>query len=209
MAIQVPPVAAEADFPCCNTRPCPRVLPSLPRRNPRVRFSLASPGAAAFPVIGAGRLPHWPFRGLLDVHSRCGPRGPLTLFRAFSQSASDHLSPPGPLQVLPAGARVCRPGIAPGDLVHLSKAHPTTRPSAPCAWPSSPGASASEREPRKGAPPTPPPCPSSKPAEGAASIPGHTSPTLSPAPERTCITSRFLSQFKREGGERLRGESSW
>src|SRR4051795_1034666 len=83
---------------------------------------------------------------------------------------------------------------------------PTTRPSAPCAWPSSPGASASEREPRKGAPPTPPPCPSSKPAEGAASIPGHTSPTLSPAPERTCITSRFLSQFEREGGERLRAD---
>src|SRR5215212_6497352 len=80
---------------------------------------------------------------------------------------------------------------------------PTTRPSAPCAWPSSLGASASEREPRKGAPPTPPPCPSSKPAEGAASIPGHTSPTLSPAPERTCITSRFLSQSEREGGERL------
>ena len=117
-------------LPLLRTRPCPRVLPSLPRRNPRVRFSLASPGAAAFPVIGAGRLPHWPFRGLLDVHSRCGPRGPLTLFRAFSQSASDHLSPPGPLQVLPAGARVCRPGIAPGDLVHLSKAHPTIRPSA-------------------------------------------------------------------------------
>src|SRR4051812_11199428 len=83
---------------------------------------------------------------------------------------------------------------------------PTTRPSAPCAWPSSPGASASEREPRKAAPPTPPPCPLSKPAEGAASIPGHTSPTLSPAPERTCITSRFLSQFEREGGERLRAE---
>src|SRR3954470_24151910 len=80
---------------------------------------------------------------------------------------------------------------------------PTTRPSAPCAWPSSPGASASEREPRKGAPPTPPPCPSLKPAEGAASIPGHTSLTLSPAPERTCITSRFLSQFERKGGERL------
>src|SRR5687768_17091218 len=81
---------------------------------------------------------------------------------------------------------------------------PTTRPSAPCAWPSSPAASASEREPRKVAPPTPPPCPSSKPAEGAASIPGHTSPTLSPAPEQTCITSRFLSQYECEGGERLR-----
>ena len=25
----------------------------------------------------AGRLPHWLFRGLLDVHSRCSPHGPL------------------------------------------------------------------------------------------------------------------------------------
>src|SRR3954470_15205254 len=86
---------------------------------------------------------------------------------------------------------------------------PTTRPSVPCAWPSSPGASASEHEPRKAAPPTPPPCPLSKPAESAASIPGHTSPTPSPAPEPTCTTSRFPSQFEREGRERLRaGEQS-
>jgi hypothetical protein len=27
---------------------------------------------AAFPVIQAGRLPHYPFRGLLSVHSRYG-----------------------------------------------------------------------------------------------------------------------------------------
>ena len=40
-------------------------------------------------------------------------------------------------------------------------------------------------------------------AEGAASIPGHTSPTLSPAPEPTGTTSRFLSPVERDGGERL------
>ena len=28
------------------------------------------PTTTAFPVIQAGRLPHYPFRGLLDVHSR-------------------------------------------------------------------------------------------------------------------------------------------
>ena len=45
---------------------------SLPRRNPWVHVSLASPEATAFREIQAGRLPHHPFRGLLDVHSRYG-----------------------------------------------------------------------------------------------------------------------------------------
>ena len=31
-----------------------------------------NPAAAAFPVFQAGRLPHYPFRGLLSVHSRYG-----------------------------------------------------------------------------------------------------------------------------------------
>ena len=35
----------------------------------------ASRPLAAFPDIRAGRLPHCPFRGLLGVHSHCGPRG--------------------------------------------------------------------------------------------------------------------------------------
>src|SRR5690606_41095756 len=37
-----------------------------------VLVSVASPEAAAFPEIQAGRLPHYPFRGLLNVHSRYG-----------------------------------------------------------------------------------------------------------------------------------------
>ena len=36
--------------------------------------SLASPAASAFPDGIAGRLPHYGFRGLLGVHSRCGLR---------------------------------------------------------------------------------------------------------------------------------------
>lgn len=58
----------------------PCVLPPLPRWDRRVRPSLSSPRTAAFPVIMAGRLPHWLFRGLLGVHSRYGPHGPLTPF---------------------------------------------------------------------------------------------------------------------------------
>ena len=44
---------------------------------------------------------------------------------AFSRSASGHSSPPDPPRVLPAGARVCRPGFPPGRAVHLGKAHIT------------------------------------------------------------------------------------
>ena len=62
-------------FPCCVHSPLPRVLPPLPRRNRSVLASLASRPLAAFPVIRAGRLPRYPFRGLLGVYSRCSPRG--------------------------------------------------------------------------------------------------------------------------------------
>jgi hypothetical protein len=45
---------------------------------------------------------------------------------AVSQSASGHSSPPDPPRVLPAGARVRRPGFSPGRTVHLGKAHTPT-----------------------------------------------------------------------------------
>jgi transposase len=41
-----------------HTAHVPRVLPSLPRWDLRLRFSLASPVTATFPVCMAGRLPH-------------------------------------------------------------------------------------------------------------------------------------------------------
>ena len=62
-------------FPCCVHPPPPCVPPPLPRRNRSVRPSLASRPMPAFPEIQAGRLPHHKFRGLLGVHSRCGPHG--------------------------------------------------------------------------------------------------------------------------------------
>ena len=62
-------------FPCCHRLPLPSVPPSLPRLSRPVRASLASRPVAAFPVIRAGRPPRCPFRGLLSVHSRCGPHG--------------------------------------------------------------------------------------------------------------------------------------
>ena len=62
-------------FPCCNHPPLPCVPPPLPRRSRPVRASTSSRPMAAFPVIQAGRPPRCPFRGLLGVHSRCGPHG--------------------------------------------------------------------------------------------------------------------------------------
>lgn len=64
-------------LPLLHTFHLPHVPPSLPRWDNRLRVSLASPVTSAFPVIMAGRLPHLAFRGLLDVYSRCSPRGPL------------------------------------------------------------------------------------------------------------------------------------
>ncbi len=120
---KVPPPHRGRRLPLLRTVHVPCVLPSLPRWDRRLRVSLASPATAAFPVLAAGRLPRCVFRGLLNVPSRCGPHGPLTPYGAFSRSASGHSSPPDPPRVLPAGARVCRPGFPPGRTVHLGKAH--------------------------------------------------------------------------------------
>ena len=62
-------------FPCCHRPPLPCVPPPLPRRSQSVRASPSSRPMAAFPAIQAGRPPRCPFRGLLSVHSRCGPHG--------------------------------------------------------------------------------------------------------------------------------------
>ena len=63
------------------------------------------------------------FRGLLSVHSRCSPHSLLISFETVSRSASVHLLPPGPLLVLPAGARGGRGGFAQTDQSCLCKAH--------------------------------------------------------------------------------------
>ena len=64
------------------------------------------------------------FRGLLSVHSRCGPHDLLASYEAFSGSASVHSLPPEPPPVLPAGARVS-PGrtFTDGSTVPLQGTH--------------------------------------------------------------------------------------
>ena len=77
---------------------------SLPRRNPWVHVSLASPEAAAFPEIQAGRLPHYPFRGLLDVHSRYGLHTRRATKVALYTEELFSRTPARLLRLLPAGA---------------------------------------------------------------------------------------------------------
>ena len=77
-------------FPCCSHPPLPCVPPPIPRRDRPVRSSLTSRPVAAFPNVRVGRLPHSRFRGLLSVHSRCGPHGRwITLGDPFHRSASN------------------------------------------------------------------------------------------------------------------------
>ena len=57
-----------------GSTPLVHMPPPIPRRNRPVLPSLASRPLAAFPVSQAGRLPHYPFRGLLSVRSRCSLR---------------------------------------------------------------------------------------------------------------------------------------
>jgi len=109
------PSPHQARLPVLRHVPCADMPSPIPRRNRNaLRSSLILAQvrglaftAAAFPVLKPGRLPHRLFRGLLDVH--------CTLRRADSRSrhsrpspseASTVLSPPPPLPLLPAGAKV-------------------------------------------------------------------------------------------------------
>src|ERR1019366_10196541 len=60
------------DFPCCAWSPLPACRRQCPGRSDRNLFAHTIPFASAFPRIGAGRLLHHCFRGLLSVHSRYG-----------------------------------------------------------------------------------------------------------------------------------------
>lgn len=77
--------------------------------------------AAAFPDIQAGRLPHYPFRGLLNVHYALRPawlaESPR---RSFPSKAPTVSLPPPPLRLLPAGATSCRVGVAPTGKTNTS-----------------------------------------------------------------------------------------
>ena len=131
--------------------PCSVRAATITPVGPPVAYLARFPGGIGLPVVLAGRLLRWHFRGLLGVrHARSADLQK----EAFSQSASDHSSPPGPPRVLPAGARVCRPGLPPGRTVHLVKAHRTVEPKTHIRWcdDESVKCSGSEQVPRRPGP---------------------------------------------------------
>jgi hypothetical protein len=99
-----PGVSRVAHFPYAD-------MPSpLPRRDRWWdRVAPRKPATAAFPVGQLGRLPHWPFRGLLGVHCTLRPACSRShLKRPFTPKASAVSLPPLPLRLLLAGATVTR-----------------------------------------------------------------------------------------------------
>jgi hypothetical protein len=60
-------------FPCCCNFPLICVLSSLPRRTLRVHLALTSAKNGSLPQKNGGSAPHFPFRGLLDVHCTLRP----------------------------------------------------------------------------------------------------------------------------------------
>ena len=92
-------------FPCFVTSPLPHMPSSLPRRNRWMPTSLSSPTTAAFPDSRAGQLPHYTFRGLLNVHCALRPMGsPSCPRQPSTPEASAASLPPLLLRLLPAGA---------------------------------------------------------------------------------------------------------
>jgi len=57
-------------------------------------FAHTVPSAAAFPVIQAGRPLHYPFRGLLSVHSRYGLHAhQVAIATLFTEGSSGFVTP--------------------------------------------------------------------------------------------------------------------
>src|SRR5271165_5094493 len=60
-------------FPCCARFPCVRAAASTPVQRLGVVFAHLTQPYQPSPKLRSGRPAHRPFRGLLGVHSRCGP----------------------------------------------------------------------------------------------------------------------------------------
>ena len=83
------------------------MLSPIPRRNPRVHSSLASPAVAAFPEFTVGSASASPFSRLAQRSLTLRPAySPSHLKRPSTPEASAASLPPRLLRLLPAGAKV-------------------------------------------------------------------------------------------------------
>src|SRR5208283_1839290 len=69
----IPDLTALWGFPCCARFPCVRAAASTPVQRLGVVFAHLTQPYQPSPKLQSGRPAHRPFRGLLGVHSRCGP----------------------------------------------------------------------------------------------------------------------------------------
>ena len=96
---------------------------------PQEASLVSCPAATAFPVIVAGRLPRWSFRGLLGVHCALQPARPADSLRSrflecFSPFVTSWTAPSAS-----GWDEHRRSGFAPEDSTCLGKAHTTMKPS--------------------------------------------------------------------------------
>jgi hypothetical protein len=116
---------------------CRRATPTTPVSDPAVIGQLLLRDPAAFPVRMAGRRSQRPFRGLLGLHSYCGPStrrpthgGPM--FRELQRFGC----PPRRLGSYRDVPTISRTGLSPARDTALSAAHIRTRVSVTIAsWP--------------------------------------------------------------------------
>ena len=96
---------------------------SIRGRHQQVRASLTSPSMTVFPVFQSSRLPHYPLRGLLDLHSRYGLHDRQvpcrTLYTEGFNSFVTSAVPP----IATGWSDSCRAGFAPAERQRLCTAH--------------------------------------------------------------------------------------
>ena len=110
-------------LPVLHTTPLSHMPSPLPRRNRWVPMSFASPTAAAFPELQAGRLPHYPFRGLLSVHCTLRPARSRSPLRTLYTRSFDRFVTSTAVPIATGWDDFCRVGFAPTEVVHLCTAH--------------------------------------------------------------------------------------
>ena len=106
-----------------HTFPLPHMPSPLPRRNRWVFMSFSFPNGGGLPESQAGRLPHCPFRGLLDVHCSLRPVRSLSPFGPFSIGSFNRFVASAAVPTATGWNDPCRVGFAPTGTVHLCTAH--------------------------------------------------------------------------------------
>src|SRR6202034_1485120 len=86
-------------FPCCARFPCVRAAASTPVQRLGVVFAHLAQPYQPSPITLSGRPAHRPFRGLLSVHSRCGPHANRDGGRRRRRLIHRHTGPTVRLQI--------------------------------------------------------------------------------------------------------------